>query len=60
LHQSFEFILADGIVSLENGHGLVPRCRHYTKVVMPLQSPVVNGCMPKIVKDEILYAGPPP
>jgi hypothetical protein len=34
-------------------------CRHYTKVVVPLQSPVIDSRMPDVVKEEILYPDPP-
>jgi hypothetical protein len=32
-------------------------CGHYTKVVMALQSPVIDSRMPQIVEGEILYPG---
>ena len=33
------------------------RCRHYTEVVISLQPSVIYGCVPQVVKGEILYPG---
>jgi len=32
--------------------------RHYTKVVMPLQPPVIDGRVSQVVKGEVLYPRP--
>ena len=33
--------------------------RHYTKVVVPLQPPVIECGMPRVVEGKILYPRPP-
>jgi hypothetical protein len=35
----------------------MPGCRHYTKVVIALQSPIIYSRVAQIVKGEILYPG---
>jgi len=42
LHQSFEFLFAHLVSAFAHLHGSVSRSRHYTKVILPLQSPVLK------------------
>ena len=57
-HQGSQFFLTHGVISLANGHGFMAGRRHYTKVVMPLQPPVIDSGVFKIVKGEVLYPRP--
>jgi len=57
-HQGLQFFLVHRVISLENGHGLMAGRRHYTKVIMPLQPPVIDRRVSQIVKGKVLYPIP--
>jgi hypothetical protein len=44
--------------SLKNGHGFMAGRRHYTKVVMALQPPVIDIRVPQILKGKVLNPRP--
>jgi hypothetical protein len=57
-HQGFHSSLLTVLNPLKNRHGFVAGRRHYTKVVMALQPPVIDCRMPQLVKGEVLYPRP--
>ena len=57
-HQGWLFFLVHGVILLENGHGSLAGRRHYTKVVMDLQPPVVDCRVSQVVKGEVHYPRP--
>ncbi len=56
-HQRLQFFLAHGVVPLENVHSLVAACGHYTKVVIPLQPPVIDGRVSEVMEGEVFNPG---
>ena len=60
MRQGFQFFPAHGVKALENGHGLMAGRRHYTKVVIPLQPPIIYGRLPQVVEGEMVNPGFPP
>ena len=49
-NKRLQLIFADGVIALEDAHGLMTARSHYTEVVVPLQPPFVDGRVPQVVK----------
>jgi hypothetical protein len=60
MRQGFQFFPAHAVKALENGPDLMAGRRHYTKVVMPLQPPIISGRLPPVVEGEMVLPGFPP
>ena len=60
MRQGFLFFPAQTVKVLENLPGLMAGRRHYTKVVMPLQPPIIFGRVPQGVEGEMVHPGFPP
>jgi len=60
MRQGFQFFPAHDVEELENGYGLMAGRRHYTKVVMPLQPPIIYGRLPQVVEGEMVNPSFPP